>query len=111
MRVNGFELERLLAFVRYHGRDDNVFVSVQPEGAIIDPRRCGNVARFVNHSCRPNEKLQEVGICRSKTVVMLQAIEYIPPGGEVNICYGWKSGDTPWPIAYNYGEPECNETI
>lgn len=111
VRVCGFEKERLLASIKYHGRDDKVLVHVPSEGAIIDPRRCGNVARCVNHSFKPNEKLQEVDISKDKTVVMLQALDYIAPGSEVNIFYGWKTGETLWPIECKCGHPDCTGFI
>lgn len=112
VRVCGFKKERLLVPIKYHGRDDKVMVQVPSEGAIVDPSRCANVARYVNHCCRPNAKLQEVVICcKDKTVVMLQALEYIALGAEVNIYYGWRTGDTPWPIECKCGHPDCTGFI
>lgn len=111
VRVRGYDLKRLLASIQYHGRDDNVLVEVPSEGSVIDPRRCGNVSRYVNHSCRPNAKLQEVGISADKTVVMIQALEDIAAETEVVIAYGWETGETPWPIECRCGHPECTGCI
>lgn len=38
----------------------SVYVDEGDEPSLIDPRLCGNIAKFVNHSCRPNCQLEMI---------------------------------------------------
>lgn len=100
-----------MAAMDYHGKDENTLVEVLSEKSAIDPRRCGNVARYVNHCFRPNALLQEVGISGGHRVVMLQALEDIPPGKEIVIDYAWYSTHTPWPFRCFCKHPKCRGHI
>lgn len=57
----------------------------------IDGSRRSNLARYANHSCRPNS---ESDVHPRKRQVFIQAIKTIQPGEEINYDYGsdyWKS--------------------
>lgn len=57
----------------------------------IDGSRRSNIARYANHSCRPN---CESDVHPKKRQVFIQAIKNIQPGEELNYDYGsdyWKS--------------------
>ena len=57
----------------------------------IDGSRRSNIARYANHSCRPNA---ESDVHPKKRQVFIQAIKNIQPGEEINYDYGsdyWKS--------------------
>jgi SET domain-containing protein len=59
----------------------NVFFEIG-DGLVIDPRRGGNEARFINHSCDPN--------CRSvedNGRIFIEAIRNIQPGVELSYEY------------------------
>ena len=49
----------------------------------IDGRGRDNIARYINHSCRPNAES-----ARSKGKVILRAIKKIRPGDEITYDYG-----------------------
>jgi SET domain-containing protein len=57
----------------------------------IDGSRRSNIARYANHSCRPN---CESDVHQKKRQVFVQAIKTIQPGDEITYDYGsdyWKS--------------------
>lgn len=57
----------------------------------IDGSRRSNLARYANHSCRPNS---ESDVHPKKRQVFIQSIKKIQPGEEINYDYGsdyWKS--------------------
>ncbi|KAJ1289421.1 hypothetical protein BS78_02G163100 [Paspalum vaginatum] len=65
------------------------------EGFTIDAAECGNVGRFINHSCSPNLYAQNVlwdhdDIRRPH--VMFFAVENIPPLQELTYHYNYKVG-------------------
>lgn len=89
-RVSGHNLRRMTEVLDYHGINLDRQVAVPSEDAIVDPRGCGNVAQFVNHSCAPNARLVEVDVC-GKTIVVIVALRDLEPGEEVLIDYGYFS--------------------
>uniref|UniRef100_A0A2P2NY25 Uncharacterized protein n=1 Tax=Rhizophora mucronata TaxID=61149 RepID=A0A2P2NY25_RHIMU len=62
-----------------------------PFPLIIDARKCGNVARFMNHSCSPNVFWLPVLRSHSKEFdlhILFHAIRHIPPMVELTYNYG-----------------------
>ena len=53
------------------------------DGRVIDPRRGGNAARWINHSCDPNCETVEDGARR----VFVEALRTIRPGEELTYDY------------------------
>ncbi|KAK3129913.1 hypothetical protein QOZ80_6BG0486500 [Eleusine coracana subsp. coracana] len=65
------------------------------EGFTIDAAECGNVGRFINHSCSPNLYAQNVLWDHDdveKPHVMFFAVENIPPLQELTYHYNYKIG-------------------
>ncbi|TVU09312.1 hypothetical protein EJB05_42776, partial [Eragrostis curvula] len=65
------------------------------EGFTIDAAECGNVGRFINHSCLPNLYAQNVLWDHDdvqKPHVMLFAVENIPPLQELTYHYNYTIG-------------------
>lgn len=66
------------------------------EGFTIDAAECGNVGRFINHSCSPNLYAQNVLWDHddiSRPHVMFFAAENIPPLQELTYHYNYKVGE------------------
>jgi SET domain-containing protein len=55
---------------------------------VIDATRCGNITRFVNHSCSPNLELSPVRIDCAVPYILLVASRGIEPGEELRFDYG-----------------------
>ncbi|KAL7188447.1 hypothetical protein ACSBR1_038325 [Camellia fascicularis] len=65
---------------------------VEDERFTIDAAQCGNVGRFINHSCSPNLYAQNVLYDhedKSKPHIMLFAAENIPPLKELTYPYNY----------------------
>jgi hypothetical protein len=58
----------------------------QPQ-AWVDPMYTGNIARFINHSCNPNAKLQQAR-CGSRRILTVQKIGKVGLNEEITIDYG-----------------------
>jgi len=66
------------------------------DGFTIDAAECGNVGRFINHSCSPNLYAQNVLWDHDDMRmphVMFFAIENIPPLQELTYHYNYKVGE------------------
>lgn len=66
------------------------------EGFTIDASECGNVGRFINHSCSPNLYAQNVLWDHDDMRmphVMFFAVENIPPLQELTYHYNYKIGE------------------
>jgi euchromatic histone-lysine N-methyltransferase len=67
-------------------------VEVQNSGFTIDAAQCGNVGRFINHSCSPNLYAQNVLYDHDdKRIphIMFFAVENIPPLQELTYHYNY----------------------
>ncbi|KAL7163623.1 hypothetical protein ACSBR2_039692 [Camellia fascicularis] len=65
---------------------------VEDERFTVDAEQCGNVGRFINHSCSPNLYAQNVLYDhedKSKPHIMLFAAENIPPLKELTCHYNY----------------------
>ncbi|KAL3072105.1 hypothetical protein niasHS_016280 [Heterodera schachtii] len=92
------------------------------ENYVLDAFRKGNLARFINHCCRPNcramlAKIGNDGVDRHVPRVMIYALRYIRPGEELTMDYGqqwWnaKSGTVSCTCKHRmckYGEELSNQ--
>jgi SET domain-containing protein len=62
---------------------------------VIDATRCGNIARFINHSCSPNLETQKWAV-GGEMCIGLFALRNIQPGEELSFDYNFQSfGDRP----------------
>jgi uncharacterized protein len=83
--------------IRYHGRkiptditddlDNRYMFEINSRWTIGANRR--NIARYINHSCRPNSEVYIVG-----HVIKVRAIKNIKPGAELSYNYGRNYVDT-----------------
>ena len=53
------------------------------DGRVIDAKKGGNAARWINHSCKPNCEAEEIG-----EQVFIKAIKKIKAGEELTYDYG-----------------------
>lgn len=74
---------------------------------VIDSTVYGNTARYSNHSCQPNAKLERYVLYGSSfAVVFIVALVGIPLGGKVTVDYGC-STDSSQPLVIVNAEPLC----
>ena len=85
---------------------------------IIDATRKGNIARWINHSCRPNceAQLEEHPIDRRKDKVLITAIRKIRKGEELGYNYQIQldkddSDSTREAWECRCGAPNCSGTM
>ncbi|KAK8489881.1 hypothetical protein V6N12_038454 [Hibiscus sabdariffa] len=93
---------------------------VQESGFTIDAARCGNIGRFINHSCSPNLYAQNVLYDHEDTRIphiMFFAAENIPPLQELTYHYNYmidqvrdENGDIKKKICY-CGSSECTGAL
>lgn len=77
----------------YGGEDENghTFLFTLNDDYVIDANVGGNIARWINHSCKPNcesEVEEDPKGRRNKDKVYIQAIRNIKPGEELTYNYG-----------------------
>ncbi|CEM13017.1 unnamed protein product [Vitrella brassicaformis CCMP3155] len=74
----------------------------------IDAAECGSIARFINHSCRPNLQLDVVRAGSLIPRAVLFAREAIPAGTELSYAYGPPMrDDVGGRVRCHCGAPEC----
>lgn len=79
-------------------------------GLFLDARYKGNEARFVNHSCRPNCKMDRWKV-RSRTRVALFAIQDIKKGSELTFDYAWEPAPKEKLTKCLCGESNCRGSL
>lgn len=77
----------------YGGEDENghTFLFTLNDDYVIDANVGGNIARWINHSCKPNcesEVEEDPKGRRNKDKVYIQATRNIKPGEELTYNYG-----------------------
>ena len=97
----------------FKGKDkfDYAFLMYTEKGVVIDPRRNGNIAVFINHSCEPN--------CQAVLIedrVYIETLRKIKAGEEITYNYGLTLGKRPsrkerlmYPC--QCGASKCRETL
>ena len=91
--------------------EHHTFLFGVDEDTVIDASRCGNEARFINHSCDPNcEAVLENGR------VFIEAIRTIQPGEELTYDYALEREGPYQPswdrlYACRCGAPNCRGTL
>lgn len=74
-------------------------------GEFIDATKCGNLARFINHSCRPNAEVQK-WIVGDKVKMGIFCINTIEPGQEIAFDYKVDRYGADAQVCF-CGEPNC----
>jgi SET domain-containing protein len=86
---------------------------------VIDGTRRGNVARWINHSCKPNCEaliVEHDGDDRRRDKVVIEALRAIKPGEELTYNYGIRLAERHTPRlkqvwACRCGAKECTGTM
>jgi len=84
---------------KYFGEEESVY--------IIDSNTCGNIGRFLNHSCEPNIFVQNVFVDTHDLRfpwVSYFALDYIKAGTELTWDYGYDVGCVPGKVMQCYCE-------
>lgn len=74
---------------------------------IIDPRRSGNIVKFINHSCDPNFVLETIAV-RDRYIVKVRAVVLIEVGREATVCFQKSKRATRSSIACNCESARCS---
>jgi SET domain-containing protein len=75
-------------FRRYQ-LDRRLYIMALGDGVYLNARQKGGIARYINHSCRPNCKVElwtVKGVVRAVVVAMCP----IAPGEELTFDYQWE---------------------
>lgn len=90
--------------------DRRLYILSLGNGIFVDARKKGGVARFINHSCNPNCKVElwkVKGIMRAAVVALRQ----IQPGEEICFDYQWERKRGRAPTVCHCGEENCRGTL
>ena len=96
-------------FRRYQ-HERRLYIMALDDKTYIDARLKGGVARFINHSCSPNAKVERwkvKGVLRAVVV----AIKDIPKGSEVTFDYQWQRQRGRALTKCYCNEPNCRGTL
>lgn len=96
-------------FRRYQ-LDRRLYILALGDGVYVDARQKGGSARYINHSCRPNCKVERWtvrGVIRAAVV----AQDRIEPGTELTFDYQWLRQRGRAPTVCHCGTPECRGTL
>lgn len=97
-------------FRRYQ-LDRRLYIMALGDGVYLDARQKGGVARYINHSCRPNCKVElwtVKGVVRAAVVAMSEVIK---PGEELTFDYQWERKRGRAPTVCHCSMPECRGTL
>lgn len=111
IRRSGASARALHRAFDYRGLCPNGLVSVSvdkgEDECIIDPRKCGNDAKFINHSCDPNCILMTVQV-RDRYIVKVLAVVPISAGTEATVNFGRRTRAARNRVACNCKAPVCS---
>ena len=96
-------------FRRYQ-LDRRLYIMSLGDGVYLDARQKGGIARYINHSCKPNCKVElwtVRGVVRAAVVSMCE----IAPGEELTFDYQWERKRGRAPTVCYCGTPECRGTL
>ena len=96
-------------FRRYQ-LDRRLYIMALGDGVYLDARQKGGIARYINHSCKPNCKVElwtVRGVVRAAVVAMCD----IAPGEELTFDYQWERKRGRAPTVCYCGTPECRGTL
>ena len=90
--------------------DRRLYILALGEDVYLDARQKGGLARYINHSCRPNCKVElwtVKGVLRAAVLALCD----IQPGEELTFHYQWERKRDRAPTKCHCGVPECRGTI
>ena len=91
--------------------DEGIYVFQVTKDYVIDARRAGNHARFINHSCSPNSMVVK-RVCRGFTRLLIVAKQRIAEGEEITIDYKLTMpSDSPFNFVCKCMTPDCKGII
>jgi serine/threonine protein kinase len=96
-------------FRRYQ-LDRRLYIMALGDGVYLDARQKGGIARYINHSCRPNCKV-ELWTVRGVVRAAVVAETDIAPGAELTFDYQWERRRGRAPTVCHCGVPECRGTL
>jgi serine/threonine protein kinase len=96
-------------FRRYQ-LDRRLYIMALGDGVYLDARQKGGIARYINHSCRPNCKV-ELWTVRGVVRAAVVAENDIAPGEELTFDYQWERRRGRAPTVCHCGMPECRGTL
>uniref|UniRef100_A0A914PQ91 Histone-lysine N-methyltransferase n=2 Tax=Panagrolaimus TaxID=55784 RepID=A0A914PQ91_9BILA len=91
---------------KYAQKNKGIYMFRIDSEFVIDATECGNMARYINHSCDPNCVTQIVNIDNTKKIVIF-ANRPIRAGEELTYDYQFELEDTKDKIPCLCGAPNC----
>ena len=105
--VNKLFLNRLF---RRYATERKLYIMAITNDIYLDARKVGGVARYINHSCDPNcrvERWKVRGIMRAAVI----ACRDIPAGTELSFDYQWERKRGRAPTKCYCGAKNCRQTV
>ena len=100
----------LAKLFRSYQQERRLYIMALDDKVFLDARKAGGLARFINHSCNPNckvEKWRVKGIYRAA----VEALRDIKAGTELTFDYQWSRKIGRAPTKCYCGEPNCRGTL
>ena len=96
-------------FRRYQ-RERKLYIMALGDGVYLDACRKGSVARYINHSCEPNCRVDRWKV-RGRLRAAIIALKDIPSGTELSFDYKWERRWGRAPTKCHCGTPSCRGTL
>jgi serine/threonine protein kinase len=96
-------------FRRYQ-LDRRLYILSLGDGVYLDARQKGGLARYINHSCRPN-CIVELWTVKSVVRAAVVALTTVQPGEELTFDYQWERKRGRATTVCHCGMPECRGTL
>ena len=101
---------KLKQLFRRYQTDRRMYIMALDKDVVLDARKKGNIARYINHSCNPNCKVERWrvrGIVRAAVV----ALRDLQPNEELTFDYKWERKRGRAPTKCHCGEVNCRGTL
>lgn len=96
-------------FRRYQ-HERRLYIMALDDKVYLDAKRAGGLARFINHSCNPNCKVEKWRV-RGVYRAAVEALQTIKAGEELSFDYQWTRKIGRAPTKCHCGEPNCRGTL
>ena len=103
-------VEALAKLFRRYQHERRLYIMALDDKTFLDARKAGGVARFINHSCDPNCKVEKWRV-RGVFRAAVEALKPIKAGTELTFDYQWTRQVGRAPTKCYCGAPNCRGTL
>jgi len=102
--------EALTKLFRRYQHERKLYIMALDDKVYLDAKKAGGLARYINHSCRPNCKIERWKV-KGNYRAAVQALQDISAGTELTFDYQWTRKTGRAPTKCHCGEANCRGTI